>query len=373
MESSDKDIKMSYRYLGNTGLKVSVLAFGTMLMEFTEENNQKWIECAKAAYKAGINYFDSAEIYGFGQGDKNLGKAIKEFGCDRKDLVISVKIFHGGIGPNHFGMSRKHIIEGTLKSLKNMGLEYCDLVFSHRPSFKINLEETCRAFNWLIKKGYAKYWCTSTWPSEMVAEAIKICEDLGLSPPIAEQCEYSALQRSPVEVEYRRLFERFGYGTTVWSPLCGGLLTGKYNDGNIESGSRFENWFAKDLLWEKFMGDHIKDKTLKSLKGMKEFAEELGCTQAQLALAWVLVSKDVSTCITGASRPEQIESNVKALKVAAEWNEEKEKKMQEILDNEPTPRLDWEKFQPDQPRRGTVVSYDFKLGEVQKKTRVLKY
>ena len=156
MESSD--IKMPYRYLGNTGLKVSLLSFGTYNPEYSEEFNDRWIEIAKAAYNAGINYFDSAEFYGLGKGDKNLGRAIKEFGCDRKDLVIAVKIFRSGPTVNEGGMSRKHIIEGCLRSLKNMGLEYCDLVFSHRPSFEVDLEETCRAFGWLIKKGYARYW-----------------------------------------------------------------------------------------------------------------------------------------------------------------------------------------------------------------------
>lgn len=371
MESTE-GIKMPYRYLGNSGLKVSVLSFGTMLMSYTEEDNQNWIECAKAAYKAGINYFDSAEFYGFGQGDKNLGKAIKEFGCDRKDLVIAVKVFRGGLGVNSSGMSRKHIIEGTLKCLKNMDLEYCDLVFSHRQSRTIDLEETCRAFNWLIKKGYAKYWCTSMWDNETITEAIKICEQLGLSPPIADQCEYSCLARDHVEKDYRRIFERFGYGTTVWSPLCGGILTGKYNDGNIEPGNRYENPFIKQMMWDRYMGDSIKEKTLGILKGMKEFAEELGCTQSQLSLAWVLVNKDVSTCITGATKVSQIESNIAALKIASEWNEEKEERMKSILNNEPTPRIDFVTFQPDKGRRSISITYDLQLGKVEPK-RKLEY
>ena len=179
--------KMVYRYLGNSGLKVSVLSFGTMLMDYSEESNNKWIECAKAAFKAGVNYFDSAEFYGFGQADRNLGKAIKEFGCERKDIVVAVKIYRGGASANSYDMSRKHIIEGTLKSLKNMGLDYCDLVFSHRMSRTIDIEETVRAFNWLIKKGYAKYWCTSMWDNDALIEAVKLCDELGLQRPIAEQ------------------------------------------------------------------------------------------------------------------------------------------------------------------------------------------
>lgn len=163
-----------------------------------------------------------------------------------------------------------------MKCLKNMQLSYCDLVFAHRPSYNIELKETCKAFGWLIKKGYATYWCTSTWDNEMITEAIKICESLNIPPPIADQCEYSALQREHVEKGYRRLFEKFGYGTTVWSPLCGGILSGKYNDGNIEGGARYDNPFVKSLLWDKYMGDSVRDKTLKTLQGLKDFADELG-------------------------------------------------------------------------------------------------
>ena len=369
----DLNTDMPYRYLGNTGLKVSVLSFGTMLMSYEQEDIDKWLECAKAAYEAGVNYFDSAEFYGLGQGDRNLGKAIREFGWDRKDLVIAIKIYRGGAGVNSYGMSRKHIIEGTLKSLKNMQLDYCDLVFSHRSSYEIDLEETCKAFDWLIRKGYAKYWCTSMWSNELITEAIKLCEANGYHPPVADQCEYSCLKRDHVEVNYRRLFERFRYGTTTWSPLCGGILTGKYNDGNIPAGDRYENPIIKQMMWDQYMGPNVIEKTLKSTNAMAKFAEELGCTQAQLALAWIIVNTDVSTCIMGATRPSQIESNVAALKVAAEWNEEKESKMAEILDNEPMPRMDWETFGLDKPRRPISVTYDFKLKTLHRRKKLLRY
>lgn len=362
--------KMAYRYLGNTGLKVSVLSFGTMLMDYSEENNNQWIECAKAAFEAGVNYFDSAEFYGMGQADRNLGKAIKEFGCERKDFIVAVKIYRGGTGPNSYDMSRKHIIEGCLNSLKNMGLDYCDLVFSHRQSLKIDLEETCRAFNWLIKKGYAKYWCTSMWSNEAITEAIKICEELGLHAPVADQCEYSCLRRNYVEVDYRRLFERFRYGTTCWSPLCGGILSGKYNDGKITEGARYENPIIKAMMWDKYMGPDVLEKTLSICNKLKEFAEELGCTQAQLALAWVIASSDVSSCIMGATKVSQIQSNIDALKIAAEWNEEKEKRMAEILSNEPTPRMNWETFGLDSGRRAQAVTYSLKLGKLERRKKL---
>ena len=158
MDNSEDKFTMVYRYLGNTGLKVSLIAFGTMLVDYSEESQQSWIKCAKLAFEAGVNYFDSAEVYGFGEGDKLLGRAIRENGWKREDIIVSIKMFNG-FTPTTSGLSRKKIIESTLNSLKNMGLDYCDLVFAHRWETETPLEETCKAFNWLIKKGYATYWC----------------------------------------------------------------------------------------------------------------------------------------------------------------------------------------------------------------------
>jgi aryl-alcohol dehydrogenase-like predicted oxidoreductase len=189
MEKDGKS-KMVYRYLGNTGMKVSLFAFGTMLVDYTEETEKNWIECADHAFKAGINFFDSAEMYGRGKGDALLGRAIKELGWRREDLVISCKMF-GGMTENTNGLSRKKIIESCKNSLKHMGLEYCDIVFAHRWETDTPLEETCRAFNWLIKKGYALYWATSAWPEDLIMEAIKICDKHGWYRPIADQCEYN--------------------------------------------------------------------------------------------------------------------------------------------------------------------------------------
>ena len=300
---------MTYRYLGNTGLRVSVLSFGTMLTNYYDEDNEKWLACAKAAYDLGVNYFDSAEIYGMGDGDRLLGRAIKEFGWERKSLVISVKILTAGGGTNDNCMSRKHIIEGTKASLERMGIDYCDLVFSHRPDYETPLEETCRAFSWLIDHGYAKYWCTSTWPAQLVTEAIGICEELNLHKPAADQCQYNCLHRVEVEHDYARVFDRFGYGSTVWSPLAMGLLSGKYNDGVIPEDSRFGRSEAfKGLAWGSQMGDHIIEERKRMFSELKEAADELGATQAELALAWVLVNKDVSTCIFGATKVSQVES-----------------------------------------------------------------
>lgn len=173
--------------------------------------------------------------------------------------------------------------------------------------------------------------------------------------------------RSYVERDYRRLFEKYNYGTTIWAPLCGGVLTGKYNDGEIKEGVRYENEVSKSYMWDSYFGDNVKDKTLAILKGLKEYSEELGVTQAQLALAWTLVNKDVSTCLTGATKLSQFESNLKGLKLASEWTPEHEARMRSILTNDPEPRINWQKFQPYKQRRDISITYGLQLGKVEQK------
>jgi voltage-dependent potassium channel beta subunit len=364
MDKDDK-FKMVYRYLGNTGMKVSLLSFGTMLVDYTPETEQAWIDCADHAFKAGINYFDSAEMYGAGKGDILLGRAIKELNWRREDLVVSVKMF-GGRTPNTNGLSRKKIIESCKKSLKSMDLEYCDIVFAHRWETETPLEETCRAFNWLIKKGFALYWATSAWPEELIIEAIKICDKHGWYRPVADQCEYNCLVREHVETSYRRIFKNYGYGTTIWSPLGGGFLTGKYNDATIPEGSRYkENEMFKNFAWDKYIGADGGKHTLKLLKGLADLAEELKCTQAQLALAWTLVNKDVSSCIIGASRLSQLQDNLKALDIAANWTEEFEERINKILDNEPAAPVNWLTWTPYSSRRKERLNTHMELGKVQ--------
>ncbi|CAI2373345.1 unnamed protein product [Moneuplotes crassus] len=366
MESSDKS-KMVYRYLGNSGLKVSLLSFGTMLTEHTEETEKAWLECAKLAFDSGINYFDSAEVYGFGKGDELLGRAIKENEWRREDLVIAVKFFIGS-GPNRNGLSRKKIIEATRASLKRMDLDYCDIVYAHRDDHETPLEEICRAFNWLIKKGYAFYWGTSAWPADMITEAIKICDQHGWYRPVVDQAEYNCLVRQHLEKSNVRLFENYRYGISAWSPLGGGFLTGKYNDGVIPDDSRYgKNDMFKGFAWDKYIGEHIKEKTLKILKGLKELADELGVTQAQLALAWVLVNQDVSTCIIGASKVSQLKSNLGALDLIAKWDKDLEAKVEAILDNTPQRDFNFKHWGVLPARREKVVKYNTKLGQIEYK------
>lgn len=359
--------RMIYRYLGNSGLKVSILSFGTMLAEYNEETIAAWKECAKAAFEAGINYFDSAELYGWGQGDEMLGDLLQETGWAREDYVVAVKHFNGA-APNRAGLSRKKIIESTKLSLKKMKLKYCDLVFAHRWETDCPLEETCKAYNWLVEKGLALYWCTSEWPQDLITDAIKLCDKKGWHRPIADQCEYNVLIRKHLEQSNVRLFENYGYGTTIWSPLGGGFLTGKYNDGNIPEDSRYaKNAMFKNFAWDKYIGGDKREKIIKLLAGLKEYSEELGVTQAELVLAWTLVNKDVSTCIIGASRLSQLESNLKSVDLATKWTQEIEDKMSEILSNQPDPRMNWLNWVPNEPRRKFSLKLDMELGTIEYK------
>lgn len=187
----------------------------------------------------GVNFFDTAEVYGFGKCEELLGQTLINLKVRREDVVISTKLFIGGSGPNDIGMSRKKIIEGTRKSLKRLQLSYVDIIFSHRPDFEAPIEETVRAFSWLIDQGLATYWGTSEWPVEMISTAIQFAKSHGLHEPVTEQPQYNMLERERFESEYAPLYERHKYGTTVWSPLAQGILTGRFNDGTKADGSRF--------------------------------------------------------------------------------------------------------------------------------------
>ena len=325
--------KMEYRYLGNTGLKVSVLGFGNWVNNFNDEMTK---ECFKKCLENGINFFDTAEIYGLGIAETTLGKAFKELNVPREKIVVSTKIYKNGNDPNDTFQSRKHIIEGVKQSLKRLQLDYVDVVFCHRYDMTTPLEETCRAMNYVIDKGWAFYWGTSEWRADQIERAIKICEKLNLIPPIVEQCEYSMLVRDKVDNEYSDLFKLHGLGTTIWSPLKGGILTGKYLN-EIPEGTRV----AKMEFMKKFYEQQKDDINPKLLK-LKEIAEKkLNCSLAQLAVAWVIANKDVSTCILGASKVSQLEENFKALELYKKLTPELLTEIETILDNCPKGEMDF--------------------------------
>lgn len=285
-----------------------------------------------------------------------LGNSFKELAVKREEIVVSTKIFwfseQKGITVNHVGLSRKHIIEGLKGSLKRLQLDYVDIVFAHRPDKTVPLEETCRAFSWLIDKNLAFYWGTSEWSAVEIAEAIELCKAKGLHAPVVEQPQYNMLQRERFEKEYRPIFEKYGYGSTTWSPLAGGLLSGKYNDGNLPEGSRYDTIaFSKNVVLPKYFGDGKKEKVLATFQGLAALATELGCSQVALVLGWGMANTDVSTQLLGFSRIEQIDDNMKALDVYKKWTKEIEEKVEALLGNAPEADLDFRVFKPIPNRR----------------------
>ncbi len=325
---------MEYRFLGRTGLRVSALSLGSWVTFGDQIDETVAGECMQAAYEQGVNFFDNAEAYARGQSEVLMGNIIREAGWKRSDLILSTKVFWGGSGPNDRGLSYKHIIEGTRASLARLQQEYVDLIFCHRPDPDTPIEETVRAMNHVLARGWAFYWGTSEWSAEQITEAYRIARQEHLAPPVMEQPQYNLFHRERVEIEYARLYEEIGLGTTIWSPLASGLLTGKYNDG-IPEGSR--------LAIEKY--DWLRDgvvspegqRRIEKVRKLTPLAQELGATPAQLALAWCLKNPRVSTVITGASRPEQVRENLKALEVAERLDESVLERIEEIVDTRPEP------------------------------------
>jgi voltage-dependent potassium channel beta subunit len=303
VEATTMKDQMEYRYFGNTGIKVSVLAYGNWLNSNTDKDIKTTVDTIKRCHEHGVNFFDTAESYGDGAAETAMGIAFKEIGMARKDIVVSTKIIKCGNGQNDKGLSRKHIIEGTTNSLKRLQMDYVDILFCHRPDWNCPMEETLRAMSWIIDQGKAHYWGTSEWPADHISRAIEMCERLNLHKPVVEQAQYNMMVRSNFEKNYRRLFSDYGYGSTIWSPLWGGILSGKYNDGNIPDGSRFADPTNK-WIWDRYMGPKTKDKTVEALNKIADIAKELDCTQPQLCLAWAIANKDVSTCLLGFSRLE---------------------------------------------------------------------
>jgi len=329
---------MEYRFLGRSGLKVSALSLGAWVTYGGQVGEQTASECMSAAYETGVNFFDNAEAYAKGNAETVMGAAIKKMGWKRSDLVLSTKIFWGGDGPNDSGLSRKHLIEGTHASLKRLQTEYVDLIFCHRPDLYTPIEETVWTMHQIIQQGKACYWGTSEWSAQQIVEAHGIARREHLIPPLMEQPEYNMFHRQRVEKEYARLYAEFGLGTTIWSPLDSGLLTGKYNQG-IPEGTRV-SLKGYDWLRKYFESDEAKA-NIEKVKELMPVAADLGCTMAQLAIAWCLTNPNVSTVITGASRREQVIENMKALEVVKKLNVEVLERIESILDNKPEPESDY--------------------------------
>jgi voltage-dependent potassium channel beta subunit len=305
---------MNYRRLGRSGLKVSELSFGSWVTYGNQLDEAPARECMAAAYAAGVNFFDNAEVYARGASETIMGSALKKLGWRRASYVVSTKFFWGlNDGPNEKNtLNRKYLMGAIDGSLERLQLDHVDLVFCHRPDPETPIEETVWAMHDIVRSGKALYWGTSEWSAADIAAAWRIAEAQHLAKPVMEQPEYNLFRRQRVEVEYANLYQEIGLGLTTWSPLASGLLTGKYNDG-VPAGSRAT---VKGYEW---LAARIVDPDkIASVRKLVPIAKDLGCTPAQLALAWCLKNPHVSTVITGASRPEQVVENMRALDVASQ-------------------------------------------------------
>jgi len=322
---------MNYRRLGSAGLKLSELSLGSWVTYGGQVGEEVAVKCMSVAYDNGVNFFDSAEAYADGKAETVMGNIFKKLGWARESIVVSSKVFWGGDGPNDKGLSRKHIFEACRKSLKRLQLDYLDLFFCHRPDPNTPIEETVRAMDDLVHQGKILYWGTSEWSAADIMRAHGLAREYGLTPPQMEQPQYNMLHRERVEEEYLPLYREIGLGTTIWSPLASGLLSGKYAKG-IPTGSRATltgyEWLRKNV---------ITPENVEKAKQLEPIARDLDCTLAQLALAWCLRNPNVSTVISGASRPEQVSENMKALEAAPKLDPSVLEQVEVILGNKPQP------------------------------------
>lgn len=302
---------MNYRHLGKAGIQVSELSFGSWVTFHTQAGVKDTVEMMAAAYDAGVNFFDNAEVYANGKSETLMGEAVRELGWPRESFVISTKLYWGlRDTPNTKNtLNRKYLMHAIDGSLERLGLDFVDLLFCHRPDPDTPIEETVWAMSDIIAAGKAHYWGTSEWPAEAIEEAYQIAERCDLRKPVMEQPQYNLLWRDRVETEYAPLYDKYGMGTTVWSPLASGALTGKYLDG-VPGDSRAA------LPGYEWLREHILTASNdRKVRRVLEIADELGCTPAQLAIAWCAKNPRVSTVITGASRVEQVRDNMGALDV----------------------------------------------------------
>ena len=301
---------MNYRRLGKSGLKVSELSYGSWVTFSFQIELEQAIDIMKLAYDRGINFFDNAEAYASGESEIIMGKAIKKLGWSRDSFIVSSKVFWGGEKPTQRGLSHKHVIEACEAALQRLQVDYLDLYFCHRPDIDTPIEETVRAMHTLVMQGKICYWGTSEWSLKQIKDAYRIAKELNLTPPTMEQPQYNMFERQKMEKDYLELFQNEGMGTTIWSPLASGFLTGKYGNG-MPSGPRasLKNYkFIKDS----FESEEYADKYQK-VNELKKVAEDLGIPLVNLALCWCLKNTNVSTVILGASKLDQLSQNLESI------------------------------------------------------------
>ncbi len=324
---------MEYRRLGRSGLQVSTLSLGSWVSFSKQINDKVAEEIMSVAYENGINFFDNAEIYALGESEKMMGRVIKKKKWDRTSYIVSSKVFWGWRGkenkPNQTGLSRKHVLEACDEALKRLQVNYLDLYYCHRPDKNTPIAETVWAMNHLIEQGKVLYWGTSEWSGVEIKEAHRVAADYRLIGPTMEQPQYNMFEREKMEKEYLDVFRTVGLGTTIWSPLASGLLSGKYNDG-IPKNSRFA-LPGFDWLKDRWM----QDDNIKKVKKISELAKKLGVTTAALSIAWCIKNPNVSSAILGATDKKHLLENLKALEVVALLTPDVMEKIDVIMKNKP--------------------------------------
>ncbi|MEM6264904.1 MAG: aldo/keto reductase [Bacteroidota bacterium] len=319
---------MQYRRLGKSGLQVSALSLGSWLTFGKQIGDGIAEDLMKTAYDHGINFFDNAEIYSRGQSEIVMGNILKKMGWSRDTFIVSSKVYWGGDKPTQKGLSRKHVYEACHAALKRLQVDYLDLFFCHRPDYHTPVEETVRVMNTLIEQGKILYWGTSEWESERIMEAHQVARANNLIPPTMEQPQYNLFTRQKVELDYLDLYD-LGMGTTIWSPLLSGLLTGKYNDK--DPGDTRLSMEGLEWLRERVLEENLLEKT----RQLTALSDELGMSMTNLALCWCLKNEHVSTMILGASKLSQLEQNLACLEHLDKLNEEVMGKVEEIVQNKP--------------------------------------
>jgi len=323
---------MEYRRLGRSGLKLSALSYGSWVTFKFQMADEAAIECMTTAYDAGVNFFDNAEAYASGESERIMGRALKKLGWGRDTYCLSSKVYWGGDLPTQRGLSRKHIHDACHAALKRLQVDYLDLFFCHRPDLETPIEESVRAMHDLVAQGKVLYWGTSEWNARQIQAAYGLAREHGLTPPTMEQPQYNMFVRERFERDYLPLYSEIGLGTTIWSPLALGVLTGKYRDG-IPEGSRMS---LPDYQW---LRDRIESPegraNVRKAAALEGIAERLGVSLARLAIAWCLKNPNVSTVILGASNSAQLRENLDSLDVVALLTDDVMEEIEGVLQNRP--------------------------------------
>jgi voltage-dependent potassium channel beta subunit len=324
---------MEYRRLGRSGLKLSALSYGSWVTFGSQIDELAAGACMKAAYDAGVNFFDNAEVYAQGESEILMGRVLRKLGWGRDTYCVSSKVYWGGDLPTQRGLSRKHVHDTCHAALRRLQVDYLDLYFCHRPDLETPIEETARAMHDLVQQGKILYWGTSEWSAQQIQEAYGLARQYGLTPPTMEQPEYNMFHRDRVEREYHRLYAEIGLGTTIWSPLSSGILTGKYSQG-VPPGSRMSlpgfQWLREEIL-----DSEVGQANVRKARKLEEIARQLGIPLAQMAIAWCLKNRDVSTVILGATSVRQLEENLKSLEQVNRLTDEILERIEGVLDNRP--------------------------------------